>query len=158
MSHPVRLRFKMNHLICWHARESDNSQPGNSRSHERCGSDLIDVVTDAFKASPGSLNRSPSREADVCGRLPPETAGQELIITDHEVNFYKTQRLFRVILRRYTDSGSAVPWTITSQSWVSRWWNTSIADPGSRTWRQGRNVIRTSYNPSKLVGLKLQGD
>lgn len=33
MSHPVKLRFKMNHLIHWHARESDKSQPGGNRNH-----------------------------------------------------------------------------------------------------------------------------
>lgn len=39
-----------------------------------CGYDLIDVVTDVFTASPSSPNTSPSRKADVCGRLPPVTA------------------------------------------------------------------------------------
>ena len=74
MSPPVRLRFKMNRLICWHARESDKSQPGGNRNHVCCGYDLIDVVTDVFTASPSSPNTSTSRKADVCGRLPPVTA------------------------------------------------------------------------------------
>jgi len=76
ISHPVRLRFKMNHLICWHARESDKSQPGGNRNHVCCGYDLIDVVTDVFTASPSSPNASPSRKADVCGRLSPVTAAR----------------------------------------------------------------------------------
>lgn len=69
-----------------------------------CVYDLIDVATDVFKASPGSLNRSPSRKTDGCGRLPPATAGQELIITDPEIDFqnktegWRNQVFFRVIL------------------------------------------------------------
>lgn len=68
-------------------RESDHAQPGGSSNHVCCVYGLIDVVTDVFKASPGSLSRSPSRKTDGCEMLPSVMGSLELIITDPEVDF-----------------------------------------------------------------------